>query len=198
MCLRLWCRDDLYYTGDTLRQLFGPTPDKALLANPAAFSDKVQEIHDCYRNIQMVAPRAVDLFQAHLNRYPDNKNVHEPHIAETQAYKEIAKAEIKLFDTLVAWQNNGRKIDDPSGAIRRGLMEADNLYKAAYPVTMKWVDRMFPIVEGQLVNPDRYEYERYANELQARSRGIEAMLTLPTGQEADMSFLGPEHTVVER
>jgi hypothetical protein len=198
MCLRLWCRDDLYYTGDTLRQLFGPAPDKALLANATAFSDKVQEIRDCYRNIQMVAPRAVDLFQAHLLRYPNNKNVHEPHIMETLAYKEISKAEMKLFEALVAWQNNGRKVDDRDGAIRRALTEADNLYKAAVPVTMQWVDRMYPVVEGQPVNPDRYEYERYANELQARSRGIEAMLTLPAGQEADMSFLGENHNVVER
>jgi hypothetical protein len=198
MCLRLWCRDDLYYTGDTLRELFGPTPDKALLANAAAFSDKVQEIHDCYRNLQMVTPRAVELFNNHLNRFPENLYIHTPHILETQAYKEISKAEIKLFDALVAWQNNGRKLDDRDGAIRRGLMEADNLYKAAYPVTMKWVDNIYPIRAGEPVNPDRYDLERYATELQARSRGIEALLTLAAGQEPDMGFLGPEHDVVER
>jgi hypothetical protein len=198
MSLRLWCRDDLYYTGDTMRQLFGPTPDQALLASPTAFSDKVQEIRDCYRNIQLIAPRAIDLFFDHIQRIPENRSVHTPHMFETRACQEISKAEIKLFDTLVLWQNNGRRLDDAAGAIRRGLMEADALYKAAYPVTMQWVDNVYPLTEGQPANPDRADFERYANELQARSRGIEALLTLPAGQDPDMSFLGPEHDVVER
>ena len=29
MSLRLWCRDDMYYTGQALRDLFGPSPDKS-------------------------------------------------------------------------------------------------------------------------------------------------------------------------
>lgn len=197
MSLRLWCRDDLYYTGDTMRQLFGPTPDKALLANTAAFNDKVAEIRDCYRNIQMVAPRAVDLFNDHLAAYPQNIYVHTKHRLETEAYREIAKAEIKLFDTLVAWQLNGRRLDDAKGpALKQGLMDADNLYKAAYPVTLKWVDNMYPLVQGEPVNVDRAEFERYANALLTRSKGIEALLTLPPGQEPDMGFLTDD--VVER
>jgi hypothetical protein len=198
MSLRLWCRDDLYYTGDTMRKLFGPTPDKALLASAEAFNDKVQEIHDCYRNIQMVAPRAIDLFQEHLGRYPENRFIHTKHILEAASDKEISKAEIALFDALVAWQNNGRKLDDQDGSIRRKFMQADDLYKAAYPVTLQWVDNMYPIREGEPVNPDRADFERYANELQTRSRGIEALLTTPAEREPDMSFLGPEHDVVER
>jgi hypothetical protein len=198
MSLRLWCRDDLYYTGDTMRQLFGPTPDQSVLGNTEAFNAKIQEIRDCYRNIQMIAPRAVDLFAAHIAKYPDARFIHTKHILETESYKEISKAEMKLFDTLAAWQLNGRKLDDQDGSIRKGLMQADDLYKAAYPVTIKWVDNIYPVKEGEPVNPDRYDFERYANELQARSRGIEAMLTTPEGQAPDMRFLGPEHDVVER
>jgi len=65
-------------------------------------------------------------------------------------------------------------------------------------VALKWVDNLYPLVEGEPANPDRAEFERYANELLARSKGIEALLTLGAGQEPDMSFLGPEHDVVER
>jgi len=116
MSLRLWCRDDLYYTGDTMRQLFGPKPDTGLLNNKEAFNAKVAEIHDCYRNIQMIAPRAVDLFNQHLGptKYPENKNVHTKHILEAQSYKEISKAETKLFDALVKWHLNGEKFDERS------------------------------------------------------------------------------------
>jgi hypothetical protein len=165
------------------------------LANRAAFNDKVAEIRDCYRNIQMVAPRAADLFNDHLARYPQNRYVHTKHRLESEAYREIAKAEIKLFDTLVAWQLNGRKFDD-QGEIKTGLMAADALYKAAYPVTIKWVDNMYPLVPGEPTNRDRADFERYANALLARSKGIEALLTLPAGQEPDMGFLTED--VVER
>jgi hypothetical protein len=196
MSLRLWCRDDLYYLGDTMRRMFGPEPDQELLGNARAFNDKVQEMHDCYRNIQMVAPRAVELFHQHLERYNNmDKTIHTKHIAETEAYKEIAKAEFKLFDTLVKWQINGRKLDDANGEIRRGLMEADDLYQAAYPVTEAWVESIYP---GDPTNPDRADYQKYADELQTRRKAIQAMLTTPAGREPDMGFLGEGHEAVER
>lgn len=187
MSLRLWCRDDLYYTGETMRQLFGPKPDAALLNDKDAFNAKVAEIHDCYRNIQMIAPRAVDLFNAHLDpkKYPEDMNVHPKHILETQADKEIAKAEIKLFDALVKWHLNGQKLDERN-EIKTAFLEADALYQQAYPVTMKWVDFMYP--PGS-VNNDRADFECYANALLERSRGIKALLTLPPGQKPDLTFL---------
>jgi hypothetical protein len=55
---------------------------------------------------------------------------------------------------------------------------------------------MYPIKEGQPINPDRYDYEKFANALQVRSKGIEALLTLPAGQAPDMGFLMED--VVER
>lgn len=197
MSLRLWCRDDLYSMGDTMRKMFGDAPVVALLKAPL-YEDKIAEVHDWYRNIQMIAPRAVDLFEDDLSRFPNSVFVHHKHELETLSYRETAKAEIKLFDALVAWQNNGRSFAGDKGEkIRAALMDADQAYKDAYPVAIKWVDSMYPIVEGQPVNPDRYDFERYANELQRRSKGIEAILSLPAGAKPDMSFLGKDENSTE-
>ena len=198
MSLRLWCRDDMYYTGQALKDLFGPSPDKALLASATAFNDKVMEIRDCTRNIQMIAPRAVDLFHAHLARHPENNTIHTKHMRESEYYKEASKAESRLFEALVKWQNNGKKLDDLTGDIRRELREADELYQAAFPVAMKWVDSVYPMAPGDPKNKDREEYENYANELLVRSKGIQAMLTTPAGQMPDMGFLGEGHTLLEK
>jgi hypothetical protein len=198
MSLRLWCRDDMYYTQQALKDLFGPAPDKTILASPTAFNNKVLEVRDCYRNIQMIAPRAVDLFTAHLARHPENNTIHTKHMREAEYYKEAAKAEGRLFEALVAWQNNGRKLDDLRGEVRRMLNEADALYQAAYPTAMKWVDAVYPMAPGEPPNKDRKEYEDYANELKVRSAGIEALLATPAGQEPDMGFLGEKHTLLEK
>jgi len=190
MCLRLWVRDDVYYTGQTMRDMFGVKPVPALLANDQ-IGAKATEISDCFRNVQMIGPRAVDLFNAHLGKYPNNKNIHAKHIQETLACIAISKAEYKLFDTLVQWHQYGRKIDDTATgrAIRAGFLEADDLYKQAIPQTMKWVDTVYPVVEGEPANPDRSDAERYVVNLQERSRGIETLLALPPNQAPDMSFL---------
>jgi hypothetical protein len=196
MSLRLWVRDDIFYTGLLARAMFGLNPVKAMLV-PEAFTYRVLEARDCGRNVQMIAPRAVELFNGHLSRYPENKYVHTKHIRETESMKEISKAEMKLFDALVLWHNNGRTLTGTKGPeVIRALMEADELYKAAYPVTMTWVNTAYPAVEGQPINPDRADMERYANALMARSKGIEAMLTTPAGQAPDMAFLNED--VVER
>jgi hypothetical protein len=196
MSLRLWVRDDIYYTGLVARALFGPTPVASMLA-PAEFTNRVLEVRDCGRNVQMIAPRAVDLFNGHLSRFPENKFVHTKHIRETESMKAIGKAEMKLFDALVLWHNNGRTLTGPKAPdVIKALMEADDLYKAAYPVTMTWVDSVYPAVEGEPMNPDRADLERYANALMVRSKGIEAMLTTPAGQNPDMSFLNED--AVER
>ena len=195
MSLRLWCRDDIYYSAQTMNRLFGAHPDQALLDDKTKFGAKADEINYCYRNVFMIAPRAIDLFVAHLGRYPENTSIHTKHILETRAYIDIARAEQKLFTTLVQWQLAGRKKD----ALVGDFQEADNLYKTAYSTTMAWVDNMYPVIPGQPANPDRADWERYATALQNRSRGIEALLTVPANQEPDMSFLGGEQNdVVEK
>jgi hypothetical protein len=60
---------------------------------------------------------------------------------------------------------------------------------------MRWVDFMYP--PGS-VNTDRADFERFANALDERRRGIEALLTLPPGQKPDLSFLGEDVDVAER
>jgi hypothetical protein len=195
MCLRLWCRDDLYYSAQTMNRLFGAHPDEALLKDNGKFSAKVDEIKYCYRNVAMIGPRAIDLFNGHLQRYPGNRFIHTKHKLETQAYIDIAKAESKLFTTLVQWQLAGRD----KNKFVADFQEADTLYKAAYATTMQWVDNMYPAIVGQPPNPDRDDFARYALALQNRSRGIEALLTTPANQQPDMSFLGgEENDVVEK
>jgi hypothetical protein len=197
MCLRLWCRDDMYYTYDTMRQLFGKDSPKTI-ADVPAFNAKVDEIHDCHRNVQMIGPRSVELFTEHLSKYPEDRFIHPKHQREVEAYIAISKAEIRLFDALVAWQLNGQKIDDSAEGqkIKAALLAANQLYKDAVPSTEKWVDTVYPVVEGEPANPDRAEFQRFVDALKNHSRGIEAMVSLTPGQEPDMSFLDEE--VVDR
>ncbi len=203
MSLRLWCRDDLYYSYETMRDLFGAkrAASAALLASAPDFGAKVDEIHDCFRNVQMIAPRAAELFVYDWDptRTPPplpftyNIKVHDKHRYEVLAYKEIGKAENALFDTLVQWHLNGEKLDS-QGKIRAAFLNADNLYKLAYPVTMDWVEHVYPAKDN---NPDRADFEKYGNAIQARSRGIQALLqAMDNNKQPDMSFLDDE--VVER
>ncbi|HEY4328338.1 MAG TPA: hypothetical protein VGN88_01280 [Phycisphaerae bacterium] len=192
MSLRLWCRDDLYYIGDSMRQMFGPEPNKALL-EPVEFATRSAEMQECQRNIAMISPRAVDLFHEHLGRYPNNMNVHGKHILEVQSYTFIADAELKLYNALVAWHLAGEKKDDK---IKKALMDADDAYLKAVPEVNKWVENMYPTVAGETPNPDRDDFARYAAALLGRSKGIEAFLNLPEGQKPDMTFLKDD--VVER
>src|SRR6185437_15530891 len=96
--------------------------------------------------------RAVDLFNDHLNRYPMNYNVHQPHIMETQAYMADAKAELKLLTALVDWRKKDEKLD---AELIGEFQAADELYKNAAKVTQAWVNRIYPVVEGQRPDPSR-------------------------------------------
>ncbi|HVT80947.1 MAG TPA: hypothetical protein VHM90_09840 [Phycisphaerae bacterium] len=197
MSLRLWCRDDLYFSYDTMRLMFGKKPDPNLLA-PGVFDARIAEVHDCFRNVQMIAPRAVDLFVYHLDpkrtpSYAYNISVHNKHIEESKAYIEIGKAENRLFDALVQWHINGEKLDR-DGKIRAAFQDADTLYRQAYVATMHWVETVYPAAQN---NPDRADFEKYGNALEARRRGIQGILqAMDNNTKPDMSFLDDE--VVER
>ncbi len=196
MSLRLWCRDDLFYTGEIMDRLFGSHPDADLLASAEKFNAKVAEIQDCSRNVAMIGPRAIDLFHAHLQRFPENVFIHTKHILETTAYLEINKAEIKLFNTFVQWHLAGEKLTPELVA---NFQAADDLYKAAITPTQTWVDNMYPLIAGQPPDVNRAESERFVYALQDRSRGIEALLTAPPGQKPNMDFLNSDaENVVER
>ena len=195
MSLRLWCRDDLYYSQQTMNEMFNPpegvTPD--VMADETKLNAKIAEIRDCYRNVAMVAPKAIVAFEQDMVRYPSNRNIHPKHVNETKGYVAIAKAESKLFEALVKWQAEGRKMTEPVKALLKdALPEYDN----AIAVTYEWVDKMYPFVNNSYVNPDRADFERYVSALKFRKEGIQSMLNINGADKPDLSFL--EEEVVER
>ncbi len=208
MCLRMWCRDDLYYAGENLMRMYDSkapqNPEHNELDStssdfvPAAYNRKVQELRDCYRNVQMIAPKSVDLFEKDMLKFPTNRSVHVNHVLETKAYQAIGAAESKLLDALVNWNAGGRKMTDRD---KQPFLDALPVYDKAIEVTYGWVDKMYPVIKDpksgtSYVNPDRSDFERYVNALKVRKSGIENMLKTPPTEKPDMSFLQEE--VVER
>jgi hypothetical protein len=195
MSLRLWCRDDLYYSQQTMNDMFNPPADTTpeVMADETKLNAKIAELRDCYRNVAMVAPKAIASFEQDMIKYPSNRNIHPKHVNETKGYAAIAKAESKLFDALVQWQADGRKMTDRvKGMLKDALPEYDN----AIAVTYAWVDQMYPIMNNSYVNPDRADFERYVSALKFRKAGIENMLNANGTDKPDMSFL--EEEIVEK
>jgi hypothetical protein len=195
MSLRLWCRDDLYYSQQTMNELFDSPENQPpdVLQDETKLNAKIAEIRDCYRNVAMIAPKAVEEFNRDCSKYPNNLKIHIKHINETNGYRDIAVAESKLFDALVKWQANGRKMNDE---IKNSLKDALPAYDIAIATTYKWVDAMYPFVNNSYVNPDRADFERYVSALKFRKEGIQNMLNANGTDKPDMSFL--EEEVVEK
>ncbi len=208
MCLRMWCRDDLYYSYTSLILMYdsnAPTnPDPNDLDSTSkdfsqdAYNRKVEELRQCYRNVDMIAPKAVDLFQKDMLKYPTNRSVHVNHVLETESYHAIGAAESKLLDALVTWNAGGRKMTDRD---KQPFLDALPVYDNAITVTLDWVDKMYPIIKDpsggpSYINPDRADFGRYVDALKTRKAGIENMLKTPPTEKPDMSFLQEE--VVER
>jgi hypothetical protein len=197
MSLRLWCRDDLYYSMDAMNQLFNANTPALLDAK--VMPAKVAEIRDCYRNVQMIAPRSVELFKQYLVKWSTTdmgrltENTHRKHVAETESYQKIGLAESQLFNALVQWQIDGRKL---TPKVKEMLAAALPLYDDAIAAANKWVDTAYPIKPGEPVPPERADIALYPFNVGVRKAGIEAMLKLDPGQKPDMSFLEAE--VVER
>ncbi len=205
MALRLWCRDDTYYTSQLMGWLFGTRTDSAFLGDPAAvLADptklglRVDEVKDLRRNVEMIAPMSIDQFNTNMGLFKENKTVHTKHVEEVKAIKATELAEGKLFDALVQWHLNGHdmsKIVD-NRPLREKFIDASQAYDAAYVQTVKWVDTIYPIIEGQEVNSDRNDFFKYAVAIQARQKGIEQLLRLQPNDKPDMSFLNDD--VVEK
>jgi hypothetical protein len=197
MSLRLWCRDDLYYSMDAMNQMFNANTPALLDAK--VMPAKVAEIRDCYRNVQMIAPRSVELFKQYLVKWSTTdmgrltENTHRKHVAETESYQKIGLAESQLFNALVQWQIDGRKL---TPKVKEMLAAALPLYDDAIAAANKWVDTAYPIKPGEPVPPERADIALYPFNVGVRKAGIEAMLKLDPGQKPDMSFLEAE--VVER
>ncbi len=181
MSLRLWCRDDLCYCQQTAVDLFA---NPAESPSPEEFNNKILEVRDCYRNVQMIVPRALEEFDQHLGRFPYNESIHRKHINETIAMKSIGQAESQLFEALVRWQLDGRKLTPEA---TRKFADALPLFEEALRMTTKWVDAMY-----MPPDPNRADYEKYMNALKSRITGIQNILKAQPGEALDMSFLTPE------
>jgi hypothetical protein len=193
MSLRLWCRDDLYYGQQTMKELFAGESAAELTAE--GMNEKVLEIRDCYRNVQMIAPRAVDEFERHLLVYNgtkgkmNNEPIHRKHIRETQSYQAIGKAEGQLFDALVQWQVDGRKLTP--GVVEK-LKAALPRYDEAIGKANEWLDTIYPVTPGREPNPDRADFEKFVIALRGRVKGIEKMLKTPPEERPSLTFLNDE------
>jgi hypothetical protein len=198
MSLRLWCRDDMYFSQQTMNALFGTDgevesarPDDA--ARQEYITNKYSELEDCYRNVAMIAPRSLEEFEQHLLRYPMNKAIHRKHIKETKSYEVMGVAEHALLRALIQWQKDGRQLTPASRALFEAALP---LYDNSIATALVWVDELYPVREGPGYNPERMESEKYVIALRARKRGIENILKLQPGETPDMSFLAEE--TVER
>lgn len=191
MSLRLWCRDDLYYTATGLNEMFNPNAEPAVGGEKSTlttedFNRRVLEYRDCYRNVEMIAPKSVDLFEQHLLKFPNNRSIHNKHIAETRSYRQLARAESKMFEALVKWHYNERKM---TPAIRNDLLAAIRGYEEAIPVMEAWINTVFPTAQERAMNPDREEYDSYTNALRARITGLQALTQLGPTDQPNFSFL---------
>ncbi len=196
MCLRLWCRDDLYYAGDTMDSLFYAETDesKEILGDLKKLNAKIVEVQDCYRNVDMIAPKSVDLFEKDILKYPSNEGVHRKHIYESKSYQAIGRGGGQVIQCPCGLAGRGPQVDGQGqeGIDRRIAWP----YADAISATETWVNYMYPIQEGKTVSPDRLDSERYENALKLRKSGIEAMIRSDPSQKPDMSFL--ENEIVER
>jgi len=196
MALRQWVMDDVYYMGQTMNDLFGNKPNEKILNDKVKFAAKTHDMDLLYRNVHTMAPKTIEKFNDYLGVWGKVgfvESTHRKHVVQTEAMIPIINAEKKMFDTLVQWHVGGRKM---TPEIINGLKEADRLYQEAYKPTIKWVDSLYPVVPGEMANPDRADTEKYANALLIRSKGIQAWLSLPPDQKPDMTFL--EEEVVEK
>jgi len=183
MSLRLWCHDDLYYANSVVAEIFADGAPGA--AMPRDFNDRVFEIRDCYRNVQMNAPHALDEFEAHLQRFPTNRGIHRKHMLETEFMAAIGAAEGKMFDGLVAWQVAKREM---TPAVQQELERSLPLYDKAIASITRYMDEILPTRNGQ-VHPDRADYEKLATAMRARSAGVRALVASEPGATVDMKWL---------
>jgi hypothetical protein len=192
MSLRLWCRDDDYYAQGKVCGMFfrskqgeeAPAPEDI-----PDFDNQVMEIRDCYRNVQMVAPMAVQAFLDHLAVFPQNHNIHDKHILETKFLAQIADAESTMFEGLVSYYvGEGKTQRVLTPAARERLQASLPKYQAAVAGIQDYMDRTFPI-RNNVAPQDRADYAKYQEALQGRVEGVRALLAAGPKDRIDFSFL---------
>ena len=206
MSLRLWCRDDLYYTTGTMANIGvqimkrpnNMSVPKALetIGAAANYPQLMTELRDCFENITIVAPKAVTLFQEHLNRadkmrWTGNKYIHNKHIKETLYYEKLGAAEGAWLEAFDQWVHDKGKLSEKG---RDKFKDAQTKYKDAMGALEIWVHELFPNPDEN--NPDKDDYIRYAAAIKGRIDGITKLVeTLQSDDpkaEIDLTFLFPE------
>ncbi len=188
MCLRLWCRDDVYYAQRLAYRIFS-VPQKDFTRH---FPQRIEEIHDCYRNVSINAPRAILAFTHYLAKFPDQWGVHHQHRAEVRYYQALALAEGKLFNALVAWQNNDRRyrLGDQADQL---MAQAETLFENAKVAYNHWLNIAYPPMANGMPNPSLGDELKHRNALDVRIAGIEAFRrTAAAHKKPDMNFLSPQ------
>lgn len=194
MSLRLWCRDDTYYAQGQVRDMFWKNVDGVPAPESITeFDRRVLEIRDCFRNVQKVAPRAVDEFEKHLAIFPANRPTHGKHILETQFIARVAEAESEMFEGLVNYYVGENRLPRQMTAeARRHLIACLPQYQRAIDGIESYLNKIYPIVNGR-PQPDRADFAKYQLAMQERMEGVRAMLAAAEadgpGARCDFSFL---------
>jgi len=217
MSERLWCRDDVYFACDTMRHMFlQENPDTeayTATGKPPAradFDDQVLALQDCYRNVAMIAPKAINDFEVFIAQRKaagwgqDAEGTHRKHVYETDFLQKIAQGEAELFAGLVRYTLDNRqdKADlwkeqikvSPEAAKHFGDCIAR--YTQALEVMNRYATAVFPPLPNGLPNADLADFQKYVKAINDRIDGARSLLTLEPGKQPDFMFL--QRDVVER
>lgn len=193
MSLRMWVRDDVYYSQTLMREMFQYTPKSGEADGFIPdFDRNVLAARECFRNIKLIGPQAAAGFDRYKEEYPDTyRTTHRKHQLEVQWTQAIGEAEEQLFEGLVAWQLNGRKLGGSTvyaPQILSRMTTAMEKYAKAIDMVQNYLDTIYPDKE----NPDRADFGKYQTACRMRVEGIKALLTLPAGGKPNFDFLTPE------
>ncbi|MEI8195768.1 MAG: hypothetical protein WCI73_07665 [Phycisphaerae bacterium] len=201
MSLRLWCRDDSYFAQSKIKEMFWKNTDGVPVAETIPdFDRRVLEIRDCFRNVQKVAPLAVEEFEKHLAVFPGNRSTHGKHILETQFVAQVAEAEKEMFEGLVNYyvgENRSPRL--MTSEARRHLIACLPKYQRAIDGIQNYLDRIYPITNGR-PQPDRADYAKFQQAMQERMEGVRTMLGAAEadGPKAQYDFSFLKSDTIER
>ncbi len=202
MSLRMWVRDDVFYSQSLMREMFQYAPKPGEPANfIPEFDRQVLAARDCFRNIKIIGPQSVEAFERYKGEYPDTyRMTHIKHELEVQWTQAIGEAEEQLFEGLVAWQINDRKMGGNTASAAKIIPYMTSALEKYDRAIAKIDDYLNTIYtrdgKPDLNNPDRADFAKYQTAMRTRQEGIKAFLTLPAGQKPSFDFLTPE--TVER
>jgi hypothetical protein len=183
MALRLWCRDDLYYAQRLTWHIFSAASGHFT----HRFAARVANIRDCYRNVQMNAPRSIREFRIYFHMFPSSTILHMDHLVEVQYYQKLGLAENMLFNALVQWQLAGRRFR-LGDAADHDFAAAIPLFEQARAAYKHYLNIAYPpSAYGQ--NPEQHSEMKYLSSLSAVIAGIENFRRTASAGHPSLSFL---------